>query len=662
MEGIFMQKITSERFLDFKFISQLKSNESETKAAFLMGKPNLEKNNYQFELFYTDGVKKKRLIKTKETGSFIFETDDSVLFAYTKTKKEEKDKKEFNSYFYRYTFSTEKLEKAYEFSAPLDIVKVLDGKLLLQGTFTKEMHGLYLKQGEDRKALLKEMKKNALYEDITDLPFYINGAGFTSNKRNQLFLYDIKSKTIKPLFKDNFGVDSFKVSKDKKSIYVIGDVKQNTQSLYSSIYKYDIATSETKKLFEAGEYALSNIHLLDDLILLEATDMKLYGINQDNHFHQLKDGKLELFHEMSVSIGNSMGSDVRFGGSSTYAYKDALYFLTTTESSITLNKLTINRTLEPLYIMDGSIDGFCFVGDKLLIVGLHKQKLQDIYELDLITKKLKPFTAFNRKSLASSYIAKPKRLELKKKSHSVEGFVLLPEDFDKKKSYPAILDIHGGPKTVYGKVYYHEMQVWANMGYIVFFANPRGSDGKGNEFADIRGKYGTIDYDDLMDFTDLVLKKYTQIDKQNMFVTGGSYGGFMTNWIVGHTNRFKAAATQRSISNWISFYGTSDIGFYFATDQTGGHPNLDTDKLWAQSPIKYAKNVKTPLLFIHSDQDYRCPIEQAMQFYAILKEQGLETKLVWFYGENHDLSRAGKPQARLKRLNEITNWFETHKA
>ncbi|MEF3692558.1 MAG: prolyl oligopeptidase family serine peptidase, partial [Acholeplasmataceae bacterium] len=135
----------------------------------------------------------------------------------------------------------------------------------------------------------------------------------------------------------------------------------------------------------------------------------------------------------------------------------------------------------------------------------------------------------------------------------------------------------------------------------------------------------------------------------------------MTNWIVGHTDRFKAAATQRSISNWISFYGTSDIGFYFAKDQTDGHPNVDTDKLWEQSPLKYALNVKTPLLFIHSDQDYRCPIEQAMQLYAIVKERGVPSRFVWFKEETHELSRSGKPQGRMKRLEEITNWFETYR-
>jgi dipeptidyl aminopeptidase/acylaminoacyl peptidase len=206
------------------------------------------------------------------------------------------------------------------------------------------------------------------------------------------------------------------------------------------------------------------------------------------------------------------------------------------------------------------------------------------------------------------------------------------------------------------------MQYWANLGYFVCYANPRGSDGKGDAFADIRGKYGTIDYDDLMAFTDQVISKTPQIDTKNFYVTGGSYGGFMTNWIVGHTDRFKAAATQRSISNWLSFHGTSDIGFYFSKDQTAGHPLTDMDLLYEQSPIKYTKQVKTPLLFIHSDNDYRCPIEQAMQFFTLLKEQGLDTKFIWFKGETHELSRSGKPQARSKRLTEITTWFQSHQS
>jgi len=311
------------------------------------------------------------------------------------------------------------------------------------------------------------------------------------------------------------------------------------------------------------------------------------------------------------------------------------------------------------YSAPGSIDGLVLSNNKVYAIMMVEQKLQELYHLDLKSKVIKQLSKFNESVLKNYYVAKPNVLVYKGKEHQVKGYVMLPPNFNPAKKYPMILDIHGGPKTVYGQIYMHETQFWVNQGYIVVLCNPRGSDGKGDKFGDIRGKYGTIDYNDIINFMDLAIKQYPSIDQTNLYVTGGSYGGFMTNWIVGHTNRFKAAVTQRSISNWLSFYGTSDIGYYFATDQTGGHPVADTDKLWNQSPLKYAPAMKTPLLIVHSDQDYRCPIEQAMQLFTVLKAQGVETKLVWMKNENHELTRAGKPQARIKNLIEIINWFNT---
>ena len=232
-------------------------------------------------------------------------------------------------------------------------------------------------------------------------------------------------------------------------------------------------------------------------------------------------------------------------------------------------------------------------------------------------------------------------------------------DFVPGKKYPVILDIHGGPKTVSGPVFYHEMQHWAGKGYFVIFCNPTGSDGRG-EFMDIRGKYGTVDFEDIMAFCDAALAQYPEMDADNCFETGGSYGGFMTNWIIGHTDRFRACASQRSISNWISFYGVSDIGVVFAEDQCAATVWPDPEKMWWHSPLKYADQVKTPTLFIHSFEDYRCPIDQGYQMYTALVAHGVETKMVCFKGENHELSRSGKPRHRIRRLKEITEWFDVH--
>ena len=272
----------------------------------------------------------------------------------------------------------------------------------------------------------------------------------------------------------------------------------------------------------------------------------------------------------------------------------------------------------------------------------------------------KKLTSFNDEILSESNVCPIEEFTFYYKDVELDGYVMKPADFDPNKTYPGILTVHGGPRTTFGPTFFHESQMFANMGYFVFFTNPRGSDGRGNAFTDIFGKYGTIDYDDLMKFTDVVLEKYPAIDRDRVGVTGGSYGGFMTNWIVGHTDRFACAATQRSISNWISFYGTSDIGMFFTEDQIHGNIFDSVEKLWEHSPLKYVKNVVTPTLFIHSDEDFRCPMEQATQFYTAMVDRGVEARFVMFHGENHELSRSGKPKHRVRRLEEITNWMELY--
>ena len=150
------------------------------------------------------------------------------------------------------------------------------------------------------------------------------------------------------------------------------------------------------------------------------------------------------------------------------------------------------------------------------------------------------------------------------------------------------------------------------------------------------------------------------VDAARVGVTGGSYGGFMTNWIIGHTNRFAAAASQRSIANWISFEHTTDIGFYFNLSQHKTNTRQDAAYLWDISPLKYADRCVTPTLFIHSQEDYRCWLSEGLSMYTALKFQGCETKLCLFHGENHELSRSGKPKNRMSRMQEILSWMDRY--
>lgn len=243
----------------------------------------------------------------------------------------------------------------------------------------------------------------------------------------------------------------------------------------------------------------------------------------------------------------------------------------------------------------------------------------------------------------------------------MDGWILKPPDFDPTQKYPLILQIHGGPHTDYGHGFFHEMHVQAANGYVVFFTNPRGSAGYGRDFAlAVRGTWGEVDSLDIMAGVDaLIAKGY--IDETRLGVTGGSYGGFMTNWLIGHhPERFKAAVTDRCVANLASMFGASDVGWEFGEDEFEAVPWENLDHLMKYSPISYVHNIRTPLLIIHSEQDLRCGIEQAEQLFTALKYLGREVVFVRFEGQSHGLSRGGHPKLRLERLRHGLNWFQTH--
>lgn len=239
----------------------------------------------------------------------------------------------------------------------------------------------------------------------------------------------------------------------------------------------------------------------------------------------------------------------------------------------------------------------------------------------------------------------------------VDGFLMKPAGWQSGKKYPLLLTVHGGPAGMYGMDWDHEFQVYAARGYGVFFCNPRGSTGYGEEFARaIKNNWGKMDYTDVITGLDAAIARNSWIDAGNLGVTGGSYGGFMTNWIVGHTDRFQAAVTLRSVSNFISDEGTRD-GAYGHEDDFNGILFDSFDQYWEASPLKYAKNVKTPTLILHSDNDFRVPLEQGEQWFRALKKYGVTTELVLFPRENHNLTRNGEPKHVVESMNWQLYWF-----
>lgn len=240
----------------------------------------------------------------------------------------------------------------------------------------------------------------------------------------------------------------------------------------------------------------------------------------------------------------------------------------------------------------------------------------------------------------------------------VQGWVMTPPGAKAGERHPALVTIHGGPWTQFGERFMHEFHMLAGRGYVVGYCNPRGGSGYGEDHARaIHDDWGNKDYNDVMAFADLLAAR-PDVDPARMGVTGGSYGGYLTNWIIGHTDRFKAAVTQRSVSNLLSFWGSSDIGWLFTRPFANKPPWEDFANLWRQSPIAWIGAATTPTLVIHSEQDMRCDKEQGVQVYWALKTLGVETELVLFPEESHGLSRGGRTDRRIARLEHIARWFD----
>ena len=248
--------------------------------------------------------------------------------------------------------------------------------------------------------------------------------------------------------------------------------------------------------------------------------------------------------------------------------------------------------------------------------------------------------------------------------HTIEAFLVRPPDSAPRPpagdERAGLVYVHGGPMSHYGYSFFDEFQMAAAEGYVVIGANPRGSDGYGYAWAtSIVGDFGGRDWDDITAVTDH-LAALPEVDETRIGIGGGSYGGFMASWAIGHTDRYSAALVERAVTSWPSMLGTSDIGPWFVPALLGASAESDLEALHRQSPLTYAAAAGTPTLIIHSEQDWRCPIEQAEQLFIALRRNGCEVTMVRFPGENHELSRSGSPRHRVERFELIGEFFARH--
>jgi dipeptidyl aminopeptidase/acylaminoacyl peptidase len=317
---------------------------------------------------------------------------------------------------------------------------------------------------------------------------------------------------------------------------------------------------------------------------------------------------------------------------------------------------------EPLVGGEQVVTGFDVRGGTIVHSASRSTALSELYSGD--ARLTDAGAAFSN----GRELVRPERFTARSEDGTeVDCWIVRPAGFEAGRKYPTLLSIHGGPFSQYSTGFFDEFQVYAGHGYAVVYSNPRGSSGYSEEWGRaIRGPsngqgpgWGTVDYEDLMAAVDTALGRFDFIDADRLGVLGGSYGGFMTTWIAGHTNRFQAACSERAVNNLVSAYGSSDVFWAFAG--VFGAFLYDDFEAWAErSPTSYARNIETPLLIMHSENDLRCAVEQAEHLFITLRLARKKTELIRFPAESHELSRSGSPTHRVMRFDILLEWFDRH--
>jgi dipeptidyl aminopeptidase/acylaminoacyl peptidase len=652
--------------------------------AYRVSRPNRDKNGYDSDLWVYDlnGGANRRMTHSGEENSFCWSPDGaSLIFASGRDSASDRKK----AVVYSLSLTGGEAVRLFEVPCTVKSVKMLDDRRCL---LTVIYDPARENTGANEKTREADTETEADMLVFDQIPFLANGRGFIGQQRTALALYDLKTREFRRLTPPDMEVSRYSLNRERTKALIVGVEYTNVKPLGNAVYEMDLFTGAWRCL--CGEpaksaqstknmgFTFSHAAWWGDVILLSGTDHRKAGVNENLKFYVLVDGQPEcLTPELDASLSGSVVADSHYGcaelAGAFFPYEalvpvnapgpvpTGVIYCTTNVMKSRLYELDqYGRAAQLTFNTSAIVDyGVEETGRRVVFVAYEGLYPTELYLWE--NGRERRLTSFNRPLFDELQLSQPIHVSVDNgQGWKLDGWYMRPTEFQDDRKYPAILHIHGGPKAAFGDIYHHEMQCWAARGYAVLYCNPRGGDGRGNEFADIRRKYGDPDFHDLMTFTDWCVANLRFVDGSRLGVTGGSYGGYMVNWIVTHTGRFKAAVSQRSISNWVSKFGSSDIGYYFVKDQHEGTPWENPENPWDKSPLKYADRAKTPTLFIHSDEDFRCELGQGFQMFTALKALGVESRLCLFRGENHELSRSGRPRSRLARLREIAAWFDAH--
>jgi dipeptidyl aminopeptidase/acylaminoacyl peptidase len=396
---------------------------------------------------------------------------------------------------------------------------------------------------------------------------------------------------------------------------------------------------------------------------LEATaDGQLAYPATDPDRATLRQTEIEVFDRSSGEAVRPTAGVDRMAGEFTFAGGgDRLVFLTTDEGHVTVRSAPTEET-EPgdveTVVGTGHATAVDAAAGRVVVEKSEWDHRGDVFLAE--DGEERRLTEVNAEYLDDRSVVEPEPVRFESDDGvEIQGWVLHPPDFDPEETYPLVVEVHGGPHAMWSTsgTMFHEFQALAARGYVVFWSNPRGSTGYGEEFMSaIAGDWGAVTSRDVLAGADAIAdREYVDADQQ--FVTGGSFGGYIVAWLLGHTDRFEAAVAQRGVYELTSFYGSTDA-FQLVEWDFDATPWADQEFLWEHSPAAHVEGVETPTLVVHADRDFRVPVNNGELLYLFLRKQGVDTRLVRYPREGHELSRSGEPAHVVDRLERIARWFD----
>lgn len=655
--------LTSQDLLRFRLVGDVAVSSDGSQIAFVVQTTNQEQNRYDTAIYLAKGGSDPVPFTRGESDKKPCFTPDGQYLAFL-------SKRSGQSQVWRIPLGGGEAQQLTKIHGGVKEFAFAPDSQNLAVIAEVDASGVVEEHKNEEKDLYKKWTQGV--KIVTELHYKLDDYGFFGSKRPQVVLVPLDGTAPRQLTELPYRHSNLAWAKDGQTIYTaVNREADYDEWMHSHLWAVPVSGGAARRLtpthLGAGRAAVS-----PDGTQIAFLATNLHGMGYDNtglYVMNLDGSGLRRVGEAADrTFANISGNDMPAPDRADLTWTpdgSAIYTLSSNCGKVHVSRVDLaTGVLTDVVAGDRVVYGFAVAPEAGVVATAITDAVNpgEIFRHDLATRREQQLTQINAEIFAEVAIATPERFTAQAEGGPrVDGWVIKPTEFVAGKRYPTVLQIHGGPMTMYASSFFFEFQLLAAQGYGVVYTNPRGSQGYGEKFcADIRTEWGNLDLVDIYAGMDTAIAQNDWIDPERLGVAGGSYGGYMTNWIVGHTDRFKAAVSSRCVSDWQGMVGNGDINWLWIRRAEGVHPFGQDEHAWyrQQSPITYAENIVTPILFEAQEGDLRCPIEQTESIYTVVKKLGkAPTRFVRYPDEFHGMCRTGKPWHRIHRLDEIVNWF-----